>query len=355
MRVLQYRTGLADLPTYDVTERDWNIKLNANESSLNLPPLVEERVMSRLSRIAFHRYPGEEADGLREQIAAGLGVGKENVALGNGSSEIIEKLCFAFGGPGHTIVYPQPSFSMYRIYTDLAGAEGAAVPLAPDYRLDARKFVAEVEGRRATLAIVCNPNNPTGTLTSLTDITYIAHHVGCAFLVDEAYIEFGGASAVSLLKKYPNLIVARTFSKAFGLAGARIGYMLAAPDVVAMLNRVYMPYHLNTLSLAAADIVYQMRDEYAPRIAMTISERQRLAKELKALPGVTVYPSSANFLLLRHERSAALNESLAKQGIGIRSFADAPGLENCLRISLGTREENDTWLAAVKRFAEEPA
>ena len=350
--MLQFRDGLDEMPVYDVTERDWKIKINANESSLNLPPLVEERVLSRLSRIAFNRYPNDEGGQLCEQIAADLHLKKENICLGNGSSEIIEKLCYAFGGSGHTIVYPEPSFSMYRIYVEMAGAEGAAVPTKKDYRLDVKNFVATAKDRQASLAILCNPNNPTGNFLPLHDVAYLAHHLDCAFLVDEAYIEFGGSSAISLMKRFPNVIVARTFSKAFGLASARVGYMIAAPEIVRMVNRVYMPYHMNVLSLATADIVYQMRDEYAPRIAMTISERQRLEKQLKELPGITVYPSRTNFLLVKCDRATALNEALAGQGIGVRSFGNAPGLVNCLRISIGTREENDTWFKAIQDFME---
>ncbi len=350
--MLQFRAGLAEMPVYDVTERDWKIKINANESSLNLPPLVEERVLSRLSSIAFNRYPNDEGDQLREQIASSLHLKKENVCLGNGSSEIIEKICYAFGGSGHTIVYPEPSFSMYRIYVEMAGAEGIAVPTRKDYRGDVKKFVSTVQERKASLAIICNPNNPTGNFLPLHDVAYLAHHLDCAFLVDEAYIEFGGSSAVSLMKHFPNVIVARTFSKAFGLASARVGYMLAAPEVVQMVSRVYMPYHLNVLSLVTADIVYQMRDEYAPRIAMTISERQRLEEQLKELPGLTVYPSRTNFLLVKCDCAAALNEALAAQGIGVRCFGEAPGLANCLRISIGSREENDIWFKSVKDFME---
>ncbi len=350
--MLSYRKGLADMPVYDVTEQNWKIKINANESSLNLPPLVEERVMSRLSRIAFNRYPNDEDTQLAEQIAASFSLKKENVCLGNGSSEIIEKICYAFGGAGQTIVYPEPSFSMYRIYVEMAGAESAPVPLKENYRLDIKEYVDIVKQRKASLAILCNPNNPTGNLLPLHDVAYLAHHVDCAFLVDEAYIEFGGASAVSLIKKIPNLIVARTFSKAFGLASSRVGYMLASPEIVRMIRRVFMPYHMNVLSLAAADIVYQMRDEYAPRIAMTISERKRMEEALKELPGLVVYPSSTNFILVKCDQAAELNESLIGQGIGVRCFGDAPGLKNCLRLSIGTREENDIWFKAIKDFLE---
>ena len=350
--MLKYRTGLGKMPSYDVVERDWKIKVNANECNMNLPPMVEERVMGRLSRVAFNRYPNEELEDLKEQIAGNFSLQKENVLIGNGSSEILEKLFYCFGGRNKKIVYPQPSFSMYGIYAKAAEATGIPVDLEADYTLDVEKFVSAVIDNKASMAVICNPNNPTGSVMSLSDVEYIAQNIPCAFVVDEAYIEFYGQSAMGLLNKYPNMIVARTFSKAYGLASARVGYMLAAANIVEMIGKACMPYHVNVLSLVTADIVYQMRHEYVPRIQMMVAERKRMSAELKKLPGFTVYPSATNFVLVKYDRAVALNEYLEAAGIGVRSFGNAPRLENCLRISMGTREENDAWFQAIKAFAE---
>ena len=352
--MLKYRTGLAKMPSYDVVERDWKIKINANECNMNLPPMVEDRVMGRLSRVAFNRYPNEQLDDLREQIADNFSLQKENVLIGSGSSEIIEKLFYCFGGTrSRKIVYPQPSFSMYTIYAKAAEAVGVPVDLEEDYRLDVGKFVRAVVENKASLAVICNPNNPTGNVMSLSDIEYIAQNIDCAFLVDEAYVEFHGESAASVLKKYPHMIIARTFSKAYGLAAARVGYMLADAKVVEMIDKSYMPYHMNVLSLVTADTVYQMRHEYVPRIQMMVAERKRMETELKKLSGFTVYPSATNFILVRYASAGELNEAMEAAGIGLRSFGSAPRLENCLRISMGTREENDAWYKAMKDFIEE--
>ena len=348
--MLKYRANLGKMPSYDVVERDWNIKVNANECNMNLPPIVEERVMSRLSRVAFNRYPNEEIEDLKEQIAANFSLQKENVIIGNGSSEIIEKLFYCFGGRAHKIVYPQPSFSMYRIYAKACEGTGIPVDLEEDYSLDVEKFVSAVIDNKAAMAIICNPNNPTGNVMSIADIEYIAQNIDCAFVVDEAYVEFHGQSAASLLTKYPHMIIARTFSKAYGLAAARVGYMLADAKLTDMIGKSLMPYHMNVLSLVTADIVYQMRHEYVPRIQMMIAERKRMHGELKKLKGFTVYPSETNFILVRYEKAQKLNAYMENIGIGLRSFGDAPRLENCLRISMGTREENDSWYKAVKDF-----
>ena len=172
--------------------------------------------------------------------------------------------------------------------------------------------------------------------------------------IDAAITNFTGAEKDSklfaLIKKYPNLIVARTFSKAYALAGARVGYMIAHRDVTRMIEKTFMPYHMNVLSLATADIVYQMRDEFVPRIQMMIAERKRMTERLRSIGGLKVYPSATNFILIKHERATELNARLEELDIGVRYFVGNGRLENCLRISIGTREENDEWFAAIEKF-----
>lgn len=347
-----YRKGLAEMPSYDVVERPWNIKVNANECGMNLPPLVEDRVMARMSHIAFNRYPNEELEDLMEAIAKNYGMSKENVLLGNGSSEIIEKIFHCFGGKNHKIVFPQPSFSMYHIYAKAAEAEGVPFDLNDDYSLNVKTFVKTVNDNNASLAVVCNPNNPTGNYIPVSDIEYIAQHIECPFLVDEAYIEFHGGTSVGLMENYPHLMIARTFSKAYGLASCRCGYLLAQKDLAEMIGKAFMPYHMNTLTLVTADTVFQMRDEYVPRIQQMIAERKRMEELYASLEGFTVYPSNTNFIFVKYDKAVELNERLVSLSMGIRSFGKAPRLENCLRISMGTRMENDEIFKAVKEFVE---
>lgn len=352
---LKYRTGLKEMPTYDVVERDWNIKVNANESNQNLPPIIEERLMGRLSTVAFNRYPNEEVELLKEQIADNFRLQKENIIIANGSSEILEKLFLAFGGRTRKIVYPRPSFSMYDIYAKLSGSTGVAVDLKDDYTFDAGAFVNTVREQKASLAVICSPNNPTGTKIPMGDIEYVAKNIECALVIDEAYVEFDGESAMRFLAEYPHIMIARTFSKAYGLASARVGYLLADKKIVEMVSRVCMPYHVNVLSAITADVVYQMRDEYIPRIQMTVAERKRMSEQLAKIEGITVYPSATNFILIKYVKAVALNEYLENIGIGVRSFGNAPRLENCLRISMGTRQENDMVYKAIADFCASQA
>lgn len=351
--MLSYRNELDKMPSYDGVEKNYRIKVNANESTLNLPPTVEERVLNRLAMIAFNRYPNEEYYSLVEQIAKNFSVDASQILLGGGSSEIIEKVFHAFGGAGKRVVFPQPSFSMYKIYAKAAESDGIPFDLDANFDLDVDAFIARVREVGANLAVVCNPNNPTGNALTPAQVEKIAASIDCAFLLDEAYVEFYGRSAVNLVAKYPNLLVARTFSKAYGLAGARVGYMIAQAEVTRMVNKTFMPYHLNVLSLAAADIVYQMRDEFIPRLQMIVAERNRMAKQLEKISGVKVFPSQTNFILIRLARAEELKNYLESLDIGIRYFSPtAFGLKNCLRISIGTRIENDEVFAAIKNFLE---
>jgi len=351
--MLNYRNELDKMPSYDGVEKNYRIKVNANESTLNLPPLVEERVINRLALLAFNRYPNEEYYSLVEQIAKNFSVDKSQVLLGGGSSEIIEKVFHAFGGAGRKIIYPQPSFSMYKIYAKAADADGVPFDLDAKFDLNVDEFIKKIREVGASLAVVCNPNNPTGNALTPAQVEKIAKSIDCAFLLDEAYVEFYGRSAVNLVANYPNLIVARTFSKAYGMAGARVGYMIAQADVTRMINKTFMPYHMNVLSLAAADIVYQMRNEFVPRLQMVIAERKRMFERLEKLSGVEVFPSQTNFILFRLARAEELKNYLESLNIGIRYFSpNSFGLKNCLRISIGTRTENDEVFAAIKNFLE---
>ncbi|MBE8951913.1 MAG: histidinol-phosphate transaminase [Quinella sp. 1Q7] len=351
--MLNYRNGLELMPSYDGVERSYRIKVNANESTLNLPPTVEERVLNRLAMIAFNRYPGEEYRSLVEQIAKNFAVDASQILLGGGSSEIIEKVFHAFGGAGRKVVFPQPSFSMYKIYAKAAESDAVPFNLDAQFDLDVDAFIAKIREVGANLAVVCNPNNPTGNALTPAQVEKIAASIECAFLLDEAYVEFYGQSAVNLVAKYPNLLVARTFSKAYGLAGVRVGYMIAQAEVTRMIDKAFMPYHMNVLSLATADIVYQMREEFVPRLQMIIAERERLAQRLEKISGVKVFPSNTNFLLIRLARAEELKNYLESLNIGVRYFAPtAFGLKNCLRISIGTIPENDEVFAAIKHFLE---
>lgn len=351
--IFDFRPGLEKIKTYSVEEKEWDNKLDANESPNNLPPLVYERVMNQLEYLAFNRYPDIGMRDLRALIAEAFNTTVPNTLIGNGSSEILLALCQTFGGPGRSIVFPVPSFSMYGIYAQLTDSQAVPVELNEDFSLLPEKIVQAAEQADAKLIILCNPNNPTGTVIPMDDIEYIVSKAQCPVVVDEAYYEFYGQSAVQLMSKYNHLIVARTLSKAYGLAAIRVGYMLANTEIISMVDRVMMPYHMNALSLVTAQIVYQMRDEYMPLIEQIILERERLTALLQDLSEITVYPSETNFILIKMEKASELNAFLSAKNIGIRDFSKAPYLTNCIRVTVGTSLENDNLYKAIREFLKE--
>jgi histidinol-phosphate aminotransferase len=351
--IFDCKPGLEKIKTYSVEEKEWDSKLDANESPNNLPPLVHERVMNQIEYMAFNRYPDIGMRDLKALIAEAFAATVQNIVIGNGSSEVLLALCQTFGGAGRSIVFPVPSFSMYGIYAQLTDSQAVPVALNEDFSLSPEMVVEAAEQSKAKLIILCNPNNPTGTIIPQEDIEYIVSKVQCPVIVDEAYYEFYGQSAVNLMKKYGHLIVARTLSKAYGLAAIRVGYMLANAEIVAMVERVLMPYHVNALSLITAQVVYQMRDEFMPVIGQIIEERKRLSKSLSAMEGITVYPSETNFILIRTEKAQKLSAYLSEKNIGIRDFSMTPLLTNCIRITVGTSLENDRLCKVVKEFMNE--
>ena len=346
------RPGLLQLPVYHAEVRTAGILIDANERATDLPAPVRQAVVERLGRIAFNRYPDMGMTALKTMLADGLGVTPGEVAVGCGSSELLAAACHVFGGSGRKIAYPVPSFSMYEVYVRLAESDPLPLALDGDFKLDVPAACRKIAAEQPSLVILCNPNNPTGTVMTPEELRPILEAAACPVVVDEAYIEF--SAAVSLLawrKEYPNLIIMKTFSKAYGLASVRVGYLTASTEVTALFGRVLMPYQVNAMSLAAAETVYAMRAVFTEEINRLKSERERLACALNELT-LKVYPSGTNFLFVRLQDGAAataLAGYLHGHGVVVRDFSRAPLLQG-LRITVGTPEENDTLLSLVKQF-----
>lgn len=343
------RTGLESLKPYSIEEINWRIRLDANERPADLPPAVKNKVIERLTALAFNRYPEISAHSLKTTIGESFGLKAANVLIGNGSSEVLAALCFAFGGAGRSIVYPSPSFSMYGIYAKLADSQPVPVELNADFTLDADKLLATAKEAAASVILLCNPNNPTGTVMPQDQVEYIVANTGSLVVIDEAYHEFYGRTSVNLLQKYPHVAIARTFSKAYGLAAARAGYLLANEAITQPVGKVLLPYSVNALTLATAETVFGLRQEFTGSLAENSRERERMAAALRAVPGMTVYPSQTNFLLVKTDEAASIAARLSARGIGIRDFSKSPGLINCIRLGIGTPAENDAVLEAVAR------
>ena len=346
-----FRAGMERLPVYSVEEPRWSSKLDANERSAKLPVQVQREINRRFIEVESRRYPDMGAVSLRRMLAVFYGLPLEQVTLGNGSSELIAAVCSAFGGPGRTIAYQWPSFSMYPIYAAMADSPVVAAPLDADFQLSVATALETVTKSEAKLLILCNPNNPTGTVTPPEVLREIIRQALCPVLVDEAYHEYCGETSLSWLGEFPNLMVARTFSKAFGLAAARVGYLLASKEISAAIGKRLLPYHMNSYSLASAEACFFSRDLVMQEVRRTAIRRDDMRSELLKIQGVEVFPSATNFLLLRVAEPDSLCKILSEQGIGVRNLSYNPELAGCVRVTVGNSAENKKVCSCVRDYS----
>jgi histidinol-phosphate aminotransferase len=323
--------------------------LAANESPHAPPPDVVEAVA--LAAATVNRYPDFAAGELLAQIARAHDLSQDQVALGAGSVALIQMLLQAVAEADAEVVYAWRSFELYPVLTNLAGLAGVAVPLV-DERHDLGSMAGRV-GDRTRLILICNPNNPTGTLLGPQDLHEFLHRVPADRLVavDEAYLDYArgpaATSAIALCATHPNLVVLRTFSKAYGLAGLRVGYLVGAPYVVAQLRKACLPYSVSTVAQAAASAALDRRADLLARTGDVVAERRRVRRSLCA-GGWEVPPSEANFVWLRlGAGSAEFGLWCGDLGVSVRAF---PG--EGVRVSIGSPADNDAFLAAAASWQE---
>lgn len=322
---------------YRVVEGNYRIRLDKNENPYDLPDWVKEEMFEELRELSLNRYPHVTSMPAREAIADFYGLSPENVAVGNGGDELIGHLVRLFRG-NHVVVTP-PTFGMYTFYARLNGFPLVEVPLREDFTLDGGA-VAE-RSKNAKVIFIASPNNPTGNLQPEEEIIEVLE-TGKPVVLDEAYAEFAGRSLWRLIEEYPNLVVLRTFSKAFGLAGVRAGYFLAGEEVVEALYRIKSPFSVGVMTMAAVGVVLRHPDLMEKRVAKIIEERERIRRKF----GEFTYPSDANFLLMRLNAHGFL----LKRGIVVRKLAGR--LEGHIRVTVGRRWENDELIRALKDYLE---
>ncbi|GAB6157977.1 histidinol-phosphate transaminase [Desulfotomaculum varum] len=340
------RDGLDRLIPYDAQVYPDVVKLDANENPYPFPAEVSRQIGQLAAGDLLSRYPDGEAVELRRDIAAYTGVTPEQVMVGNGSDELILNILLTFGTGGRVLI-TNPTFSMYKIHSLVAGARPIPVPRRSDFSVDLPALVCYARQRDSRVIFLCSPNNPTGNASTLEEIESLLQQVNCLVVVDQAYLEFGGADCVPLLNRYPNLIILRTFSKAFALAGLRVGYLLAHPDVLRQIKKVKQPFNLNAFSQAAARLVLQHTTLFQEQIEAILQERQKLWQGMQNIEGVTAYPSAANFILFRtNYESKTIHQGLLQQGILIRKLG-GPELPGFLRVTVGRPAENKLFLQAL--------
>jgi len=324
------------------------VKLDANENFL-FPKEVLASALCQLSNSLDPRlYPADEKEQLAKALATSLNVHEQQIVLGNSSDELLELVARAFLGENEGAVSVYPTFSMYRVITNATRHGFTEAPLGKDFQLDSKSLLKACESS-TVLCFLCSPNNPTGNQFLCEEVRAFAEEFGGLVLVDEAYVEFAQHSLVHLAAQMENLVVLRTFSKAFGLAGMRMGYAIASPRVASMLMRIQLPYNINVMSLKMATEILKHPDVLASTIQSVKAERTWLNEALGKIPKVVAYPSEANFILLKTPRpSPKVAEALKERGILVRGFGDVHGLEGCIRVTVGTREMNSQFICGLE-------
>ena len=340
------RPEILALKAYHVADAEGLVKLDAMENPYPLPPALRRELAEVLSRVALNRYPDPTARRLRALIGRKMNVpqGME-LLLGNGSDDLIQIVSLALARTGAAAMYPSPTFVMYSMNAVFSGMKGVAVPLREDYSFDADAFIERMQAEKPALVFIAYPNNPTGVLYPEEDVARVIRACPGLVVVDEAYHVFARKSFMPRLSEFPNLVVVRTVSK-LGLAGIRLGYMAGRPEWLREFNKVRQAYNVNVLTQAAALFVLErleVLEEQAERIR---GDRAALGQAMAALPGTRVFPSEANFFLVRVPDADATYGSLKRQGVLVRNLH--PGLENCLRINVGTPDENRILLTALR-------
>jgi histidinol-phosphate aminotransferase len=344
------RPEIRALAAYHVPAAAGMIKLDAMENPYTLPDALRAKLAAVVATVPVNRYPDGDAAAVKAALRAHFAIPDEmDVVLGNGSDELIHLAALAVAAPGATMLSPEPSFVMYRLTALLCGMRFVGVPLRPDFTLDAEAVLAAIALEQPALVFIAWPNNPTGNLFAERDVERIIRAAPGLVVVDEAYHAFARASFLPRIAEFPNLVVLRTVSK-IGMAGLRLGYAAGAPEWIAELNKVRPPYNLNALTQAAAPLLLAEREPFAAQADAIVAGRAALEAALAALPGVTVHPTRTNFVLARFPDAPRWHAALSAARILVKNLHGAhPILANCLRITVGTPDENAIFAAALQR------
>jgi len=348
------RDEVRAMSAYAVANADGLVKLDAMENPYGLPADLQREIAEAVSRAAINRYPDPTAPALvrslREamRIPAGL-----DVLLGNGSDEIIHIVIQAVARKGAVVLAPLPSFVMFSAYSTLAGLDYVSVPLRQDFTLDADAFLEAMARHRPAVVFIAYPNNPSGNLFDERAIERILAAAPGLVVIDEAYHAFARRTFMTRLAEFPNLIVMRTLSK-LGLAGIRLGYAVGRPEWIREFDKVRSPYNVNTLTHVVAERILAHHDVLDAQARGIIAERQRLDAELRKLPRATVFPSDANFILVRVPDARAVFEGMRRRGVLVKNLdTGVPLLQGCVRLTIGTPDENARCLAAFSQSLAE--
>jgi histidinol-phosphate aminotransferase len=347
------RDDLRSLEGYHSPQVDVRIRLNTNEAPTPPPTAWRDAFAAELSRVEWHRYPDRSAAALRVAIAEFHHVQPDQVFAANGSNEVLQIVLLAYAGAGRRVVTFEPTYQMHGHIARLTGSTVVEGERGSDFSLGVDSAVELIATTQPSVTFLCSPNNPTGLVEPASNVQRVlAAHPGL-LVVDEAYGQFADWSALTMIDQSIPLVVTRTFSKTWSMAASRLGYMVGPSSLVAELDKVALPYHLDAAKQIAGRLALQFSDEMDARVRQIVAERERVSATLGTL-ALDVFPSGANFILFRPQSKPGRRvwQELLDRSILIRDCSGWPRLIDCLRVTMGTREENDEFLAAITEIVQ---
>ena len=343
------KDNIKNLSPYKVEEYADIIKLDANENN-NAAYLLNEKLGKAIMQLEINKYPDSDCTELRDMLAEELNLDTRQIIVGCGSDQLISLIMSAFIGDGDKMLTHIPTFGIYKIAAQIAGGTTIEVPLNEDFSFDLNSFVEVMEREKPKVIFLTNPNNPTGNIIPGEQITKIVQLSKGIVVVDEAYYEFYGESVIDLVNEYENLIVLRTLSKAYGLAGARVGYGVASRQLTDILYKIKPPYNVASLSQLAAKICLEYKGILHGTVRGIVEEREKMTDSLERVPNLRIFKSHANFILCKLDNAKKVYDYLLDNRVLVRYFGERGPLANCLRISIGTKEENEQVVGLLKNL-----
>ncbi len=359
MSLPEPRDSLKALEGYHSPQLEVDVRLNTNESPYPPPPAFVEAWLAELAAAPLHRYPDRAARELRDALSRRLDQPVDRIFCANGSNEVLQTILLTYGGPDRVALVFEPTYALHEHIARITGTPIVLGERGDDFAIDPDDAVARIEAEQPDVVFLCSPNNPTGTVDDRELLEAVLDAAPGLVVVDEAYGEFAHRSALELVGDDVPLVVVRTYSKVWSLAGLRLGLCVAPRRIVAELEKVVLPYHLDFATQIAGTVALRFAGEMEARVALLVEERERLFVALDEREGVTVFPSGANFLLFRVTGEGqgrdghAVWEAMVAHGVLVRDFSRWPRVEGCLRVTVGTPAENDAFLAALDAALEE--
>jgi len=332
------------------------VKMNLNENFAIPSEAVEKLLLDACRSIDVRAYPPPRGSLAVKAISDFLGFSESEVAVANGADEIMDLLMKVFVRRGSKVMVVEPTFPMYTFFAELYGGKKVTVMLKKDFSLNVDAILKKAD-KDTRLLFVCSPNNPTGNQFRESDIKRLLEEFKGVVVVDEAYADFATGSVINWIRDYDNLAVLRSFSKAFGLAGLRLGYLVSSKHVVKYVQRVVGPFNVNSVTQQAIVLALQNWSYFKEKINLVVNEREWLMKNLQQIDGVSSYPSDANFILFKVTKtnltSAVVTERMENRNVLVKDRGHLPLLENCIRVTVGTRNMNETFVSALNASLEE--